>query len=366
MTALVREKDFPGNYSTPLLRVLDAASLTGLTGLRVVGSFAIRSQQYAGDVDAVETVRAPSVKSIARKLTEAVKQLRALPGVFFGDIKIGEIPEWEIVPPRPEDFNRTASAARVDALRADGILTESEAKEAHRLVETATTLLGYLTARKTLRHHILRWTPADILEGVVSPRGDQIVSLEDALASGGVVKIDLIVFVDDRFVEVSVLYTLFVGSKRLTADLPPLAPALREDIAFYSTTDPFKALKRSFSLAKHLKDTRALEVLTPLLNSDLGRLYQIVGDLTTLLTVLGRAPMSRIRDVLDEFRVRFGFLTSVDFDNSETLGTLLSLLAQPSKERLRPQLTKLRDTLQRKLNRATTKEVKALGKHLPK
>ena len=86
----IAQKDFPANYSTPILRVFDALSMTDLKGMEIVGSASIRSQQYAGDYDAHEVVKARSVEAVAAKLQDIVKDVRTLKGVSFGDIKCGE------------------------------------------------------------------------------------------------------------------------------------------------------------------------------------------------------------------------------------------------------------------------------------
>jgi len=368
----IAQKDFPANYATPLLRVLDALSMTDLKGLEVVGSASIRSQQYAGDYDAHEVVKAKSVESVAAKLQDIVKDVRTLKGVYFGDIKIGEIPEWNIfnanarvVDGKVEGFNETESKARVDALRQQNIISPAEAKEAHALLSKATTPLAFLEARKTLRFHILRWRPADILEGAMVYR-DKVIKLEDAIASGGLVKVDAIANFNDRFVELSVIYDIYINGKRITAPPTPLVPSLIEDIAYYSESNPFKALKRTFSLARHFKNLRVIKTLVPVLNSDLGRLYQLIGDMSTLVDLLERqnAPVSRIREAIDDFRSRLGFiydLPDVLRNETETLGEIVAILKLPSPSRIRDRLASLRDDLQRKLDLNTKKEVKTLG-----
>jgi hypothetical protein len=253
----------------------------------------------------------------------------------------------------------------VDALREQNIISPAESNEAHALLDKATDPLSFLEARKTIRFHILRWKPADILEGAMVYR-DKVITIEDALTSGGMVKIDAIANHSERFVELSVIYDIFVNGKRLTASPSPLVPSLIEDIAYYSESNPFKALKRTFSLARHFKNLSVIETLVPVLNSDLGRLYQLIGDMSTLVDLLERpnAPVSRIREAIDDFRSRLGFiydLPDVLRDETETLGEIVAILKLPTPSRIRDRLASLRDDLQRKLDLNTKKEVKTLG-----
>ena len=112
-------KGNPDNYSADVLGVLDALSMGGK--ITIVGSSSIRSQLYAGDYDAAEDVKDVDV---AQKLKEVVKKLRTLPETFINDIKIGEVPEWNVFSPTARyekgnviDFNKMQSKAKVAELR---------------------------------------------------------------------------------------------------------------------------------------------------------------------------------------------------------------------------------------------------------
>jgi hypothetical protein len=368
---LIAEKDFPDNYSQSVLDVLDSLSMTGLKGMKLVGSSAIRSQQYAGDYDAGETVRAETIETVADKLQDIIKG--RLSNVYFGDIKIGEVKEWDVFQPdaRVEkdkivDFNIVDSKSKVDGLKADGVITTKEAEDAYKLLDKATTPFGFLEARKTIRFQILRWKPADILEGALMYRG-KVFRIEDALTSGGLVKLDAIANVSDRFVEFSVIYTLFVNRKKVTPSPPNLAQSVQEDITYYSKTNPFKALKRTFTLAKFFKNADALKTLLPILNSDLGRLYQIVGDIGTLVDMLSRPspPLQRIKEAMDELKARLGTIYSLKDvlrEEDNILGDINALLKMTNSKTIMMRLERIKDRLQRNLDTNTSKLMKDTSK----
>jgi len=371
---LIADKNFPDNYSAAVLNVLDAMSATGLKKLKVVGSSSIRSQLYAGDYDAIERVDVKNAKTIADHLQTAVKQLRSLKDVAISEIKCGEIPEWNVFRPNARvehdkilDFNIKESQSKVDALRRENVLTAKESQDANDLLEDANDEWDFLHAKKTIRHHILRWTPSEILEGAKFVRGNHVIKLEDAIMSGGMIKLDVVANIHDRFTEFSVIYDVFKNGKRITQPPVPLERGLVEDMIYYEKANPFKALKRLFSLAKHFHNKRIIEILIPILNGDLGRLYQIVGDLKTLSALLEHGSTSRIRAIrsqIDEVRHRLGNIYQLkDFLKAEhgIIGSIFSLLKTPI-PKLHSKLESLIDTLQSILDINTLKQVGGLMK----
>jgi hypothetical protein len=231
------------------------------------------------------------------------------------------------------------------------------------MLNDATTPFTFIKARKSIRFHILRWKPIDILNGVLDYRSHSF-ALEDALKSGGMVKIDVIANINEQFTEFSVIYELFVSGKSITAPVPVFVSSLTEDMIYYEMIDPFKALKRFFSLARYFKEYKTMEKLVPILNGDLGRLYQMLGDLKTLEDLLARssAPVAQIRAQIDEIRERYGSLYQIKnlvAAQHNVIGRVLSVVKTPT-TKLRTALSKLIDELQSLLNEETLKSVAPL------
>ena len=339
---LYAAKNFPDNYPQDVLRVLEALSMTGLKGVKLVGSASIRSQLYAGDYDATDTVKASSVKEIATALKDVVKSVRTVPDCYFGDIKCGEVPEWDCFSKKAHvengkivDFNITQSKSVISSLLAQKIISPSEATEYNSLLDDATTPLGFLEAKKSIRVHILRWLPSEILSGSLTYRGHKF-TLEDAILSRGMIKTDAIANISDRFTEFSMIYDVILNGSKLLVLPIPVSQSLMEDIIYYDKKNPFKALKRVYALAKLKRETEGTEYIVKVLNSDLGRLYQIINDLKTLQDLLSRPqhPMKEIRSQIDAMKARMGNIYQLkDFLSHEhdILGSLNSLLKSPMK-----------------------------------
>lgn len=364
---LISEKQFPENYSKAVLEILNAMSMTGLKKTKVVGSSNIRSMLYAGDYDSIERVDVKSASEIVQKLRDVVKRLRDIPETYISDIKCGEVADWDpfnksarVEDGVVKDFNRVQSKSVIDKLRSQNIITPAEAKDALELLEDATSTFGFLDAKKNIRFHILRWKPIDILNGVLDYRGKAFV-LEDAIESGGLIKMDVISNIESRFTEFSMIYDVFQNGKRITAPPVPLVRGLTEDIIYYDEISPFKALKRLFSLAKHYKEKKLIERLVPILNGDLGRLYQMVGDLKTLEDLLDRpsAPVEQIRAQIDDIRHRLGNIYQLKgllSHEHHLIGLIESVLKQPA-PKLSHKLTGLVEVMEDLLDKETRKVV---------
>jgi hypothetical protein len=357
---LIQEKHFPGNYTEQVLDVLKRMSVTNLKHVKIVGSTSVRSQQYAGDIDADNTVKIDSYAQAASLLKEVIKRLDS--SIFITDFKIGEMPMWDVLhSTREGEFDLVKSLQKLSALK-NSIISEAEFKGAERLLRAVKDPLTLVEAKKGIRFHILRWKPSEVLAGVKNIRGITI-SLEDAIASGGLIKLDVIKDTD-RFTEISMIYTMKLNGKQITKVGQNLIQSLEEDIVYFDKRNPFKALKRAFSLAKVTKNTSELEFLVPLLNSDLGRLYNIVSNLETILLLLEQpdVPIAAVHENLDEIKARMGNIYSLkEFLNVEIniLGAL-GTMKKMSAKRLKPALLSLTTSLQTILNKETEKKLKSV------
>jgi len=352
---LYLKKAFPQNYSMQVVDILKALSMTSFKHMELVGSSAIRSQLYSADFDCTEKVNASSVLEVASLLKDVIKRLRGI--CFINDIKIGEVPEWDVM----SNFTIQGAKTKVDVLREKNIINEGEARSALALIDKANTPFGLIRAKKSIRWHILRWKPSQILEGVLHYRGHTF-TLEEAILSGGMVKIDISANINNRFTEFSCIYDIRIKGKPTSYKRESIVQSLKEDIVYYNKINPFKAMKRFFALAKQTKDAKAAGILVPLMNSDLGRLYQIITDLETLHDLLER-PLSvkeveLIKGQIDEIKARMGSLYELkDFLKEEPhiLGSLEMLLRFKSLDKMKEGLYKLIGILQGILNDGTVK-----------
>jgi hypothetical protein len=367
-------KSYPGNYPADAIAILDAMCFTDGKGLKILGSMSLRSQQYAGDYDGYEVVKMDeesdekALDKLAAKFKVIIKRLSGMKDVYIGDCKSGVIEEWRILPrsakvvgERVEGYNAVASRKKVDELSKAGVITREEAKSALELLKPSLTPVELIIAKGKLKFHLVRWTPQQILEGKQTLRDKRVYTLQEAFSSPTISKLDVIGLVQrNRFTDFSVIYEFHNKGKVLNPDEIDIAASLEENILFYEAeNNPFKVLKRRFALAKFKGDDETVKKLTGVLNSDLGRVYHVLGDIGTLITLLdehSNQPMEKIRYEIDQFKNRLANVYTLDdyLKREPTiLGQLNAALKTPSKGVMLARLEEVERALEGVLNKHT-------------
>lgn len=356
-------KSFPANYPSDALDILRAMSFTGGENISILGSMSIRSQQYAGDYDAHEVVnrkgkKAEVLHKLALEFKEIVKRLRRMPNVSVGDIKAGSIPEWEVF---DEAYSAPKSLSRIDNLLRNGVISEPEAERARSILKPRLSVVELLKVKKELRFNIVRWNVPEVLYGSKKLRDGRTYTLEEAFSSPSVCKLDVIGFVqNNKFTEFSVIYNFKLNGKSMNYFTEDIAKSLEKDILFYRAEGkPFKALKRRFALAKLKKDNKTMAKLTPILNSDLGRLYSLSADIETLINLLETDSKVNMKDVkfeIDQFRARmanvYAFPSFIKKEH-KLVGQIRATIKSSSKIQIIAHLQAIQTSIDDELNKNT-------------
>ena len=275
------ERKFPEQYSSDLLKVLKGISLG--TPI-VVGSSADPRIMYSADYDLMEEVilRRNSATTFQKK----IKKIQKIGKIV--DIKIGEITKWNFLT-KPfikngtvKDYKQGDELKHLSSLWANEIITHDEFMMAQDLLKSHLTAEEFLFARKELRFGLLRWTTREIFAGYKNLRDKTIIYLQDAFKTKGITKIDIIVWLKNKYVEVSNII-LWTNSKKYFAHIPALKKSLAENILeFEAEGNYIKLAKRMLSLAKKYKNESDIEKLTSILNSPIGKLYLVTADIEVL------------------------------------------------------------------------------------
>lgn len=367
-------KTYPGNYPADAIAILDAMCFTDGKGLKVLGSMSLRSQQYAGDYDGFEVVKMDestdeeALNKLAAKFKVIIKRLRGMKDVYIGDCKAGAIEEWRVLPRsarvvngKVEGYNAVASRKKVDELSQAGIITREEAKSAMELLKSPIRPTDLILAKGKLKFHLVRWTVQQILDGKQMLRDKRVYTLQEAFSSPTISKLDVIGLVQrNRFTDFSVIYEFQNKGRVLNPDEIDIENSLEENILFYKAeNNPFKVLKRRFALAKFKGDDAAVKKLSDVLNSDLGRVYHVLGDIGTLKSLLEdhtNQPMEKIRYEIDQFKNRLANVYTLDdyLKREPTiLGQLNAALKAPRKDMMLARLEEVERGLEGVLNKHT-------------
>jgi len=347
----------------------------------------LKSQQYAGDYDLTETVvghyknKEEAAEAFANRFQSIVRGLLQTKGLFIGDIKSGEVPEWKIIEGDVRNgkivgYSAARSRKRLLALKPH--LSATEFAESQKLIKSKPTVRQFYEASDLLKFHIVRWTPAAILRGFVVLRDGRHLTLAQTINSPSLTKLDAVAYIQrSRFADFSIIFTFKNEKDTLNGIVLNPIEELKSSLSSYFTLGLYyKAAKRLFSLARIFKKEQLIEDLTTMFNSDLGRLYSIVSDAKTLIYLLENKEnvnIDKIRYEIDQFRSRLGNIYSMDKVGSEgVLEDLLEMQELPATAEGRQQLLKamikLADFFDTVLNKATEEYMKDKGlwKHYTK
>jgi len=280
MTSIVEQKTYPDEYPAEAVKVLETMTFTESksSGLKIMGSSALRSQLYAGDYDGYEIVKGFSLDELVKKFQGIIRHLQALKDTYIGDIKSGEIEEWRVVP--EGKWNVREARDKIERLLKDGIISVKEAKE-------ALAIKKYIIAKQEIKFHVVRWTPADVLRGSVKLRDGRTYTLEEAFTSPSITKLDVVAKVKGIYTEFSVIYEFVVNGKTINPVKLDTQKSLLESLEYYKLTkNPYKALKRKFAIAKLTNNKKDLKKYSDIINSELGRIYKLYSDVKTLADIL--------------------------------------------------------------------------------
>lgn len=372
---LLRQKDYPTNYPSDVVKVLDTMTFTKGKDLKIFGTSGVRSQQFAGDYDGHEDVQlsyptdTQALDWLVNRFKTIIKDLKGMSNVFIGDIKGGVVAEWRILPltayvekTNVVGYNAVQSRKVVDTLRDAGVLTREEAEGVLRKLLPTLTPVQLIELKNELKYHIVRWTPTEIIAGSKTLADGRTFTLADGFSSPGITKLDIIALVQNsRYTEFSIIYKFSNNGKVLNPEPVDFQKAVKESILYYKLKNhPFKVLKREFSLARVEKDETQLKRLHRLLDSDLGKLYLVLSDIGTLITLLRdhtNVPLDKVRFELDQFRGRLSTIYSAEqyLRNEQTLlGDLNSAMKLTQKDTLMKRLEQIETQLFNYLEDATT------------
>lgn len=283
----------------------------------LIGSARYRDFLYPGDIDLRElyTSRGKgktvvSVQEVVSTFAKQVKKITKEAGKSFIEFKAGlddrynvdtgylERGHWIISQERRWELSQYA-----DALYEQGLLTDDEHMYITGFLAADDSPTTYELLSEIFRNRMtLRWTADEVIAGKKKLPGGVTLPLTEALRMKTVVKMDLVEFVGDHFQEIGNFWLLaaitevdgkVIRVEPINVDIETIDPVLgyvdfvrglKEQIEqfCYSETsfNPLKACKRAWTLARITDDHGMMDKLTPIINSEAGRLSQLSSQLT--------------------------------------------------------------------------------------
>lgn len=311
-------KHYPKQYIEPVVEIIKTLSLSGKPV--VIGSSADRTILYSVDLDLNDN---PTWSpELPKKFKKVVEKLEDMKDVRVTDLKAGIVLEWNLLEMAHLtkgvvlNYNYEKVLVQLESLHDRKIITDEEYKEAKPLIKPHPTPLEFLIAKKTVRYGVVRWTPKDVEVGFVKLRNGTTLSFTDALQQPTIVKLDIVIWIENRFVECEILYNILKNGIPInTATLEEVRQGIKESILVFSHEQNWmKVAKRMYSLAKLDKAiTIQNRLRNYIFNTDLGRLYSVLSDAKSLDDLreegVTQKEKARIYQETDGFRQRLALIT---------------------------------------------------------
>jgi hypothetical protein len=352
MSINIKRKPYPEAFTPEITDMIDNITMSKgkIDTFIIQGTAGLTSQLYFADYDILEIISENTFKNVenyddyinkcVRRFKNIIKHLLDKKLIYIGDIKAGEISEWNV-----------STINELQKLHTDKIINDDE-------LANAIEELKCKTCFRSRRFGVVRWTPNDILKGYVILRNGSKYTLKDAMKSKtGLIKIDIVAYIDNKFTEFSIIYRLKYKDKDISDSVEQLFKS------FYITTELsyleqkyFKVIKRLFSIAKKNRDMPKLALLTPILNSELGRINTVISDINTIIFILENVkyiPSKRIEYEIQLFKPRLANIYTLDKWvklEKPILKHISSIETIKSRTKLIESLTILKDVLHNLIN----------------
>jgi hypothetical protein len=306
-------KKYPADYSNEVLTVIKAMSFTSGKGVKLVGSYTLRNQVYAGDVDALELVPIKSVNECVKRFQDVVKNVVNIPFTYISDIKCGSVEEWRVVPTnakivegKVEGYDSGAILGKVKHLHDTKIISDEQFMVAKRMLKNHVNAVEFLALQKELRYNIIRWSLKDMIAGYKILQDGRKYTLAEGVQSPTISKLDVVSWVSgNHFTDFEMIYEFKLRGHIINKGLRDLDIAIRESVLLMRREgNYFKMAKRMYALARYYDYKHDLKPLNDLFIGDLGRLYGIYGDANSLKYLIENVddlPKDKIEYEVDQF-----------------------------------------------------------------
>jgi hypothetical protein len=303
------------------------------------GSFIFRAQYFPGDIDVIEFINVcdkdkkncDSHTNLIIKtwkiLISIIRKLEGNKHYYYSESKIGQDHRYHF------DVDDPLFSEKVESLHHNKLLKDDEFNLIMNLYRKGNlNELDKDTINEFFRlKYTLRWTKDEILNGYKMLEGRKVKYIIDALNDFGPIKIDLFAPINGNFIEITNFFVLveFINGKEHIVNIDfDYLKSIKGQIKKLSSElffKPFKLAKRIWALSRYLNDKKVLKILTPLLESNSARIYQINSEIETLILMFERVnalPVDMILKQIDNFKSRLVLAYDINFDQKMIYGII--------------------------------------------
>jgi hypothetical protein len=328
----------------------------------VIGSLSYRSSN-ASDIDLYESISKENKNKLIKFFTINIKKvvynINKDPTYIFNELKCGldhlYIDNINIGSCSSDSYNVNMSFFdRMKQFHDFGFISDEEYETINKIKNTITkTQIHYELIKKILRsHYVLRWSTTEVIKGYKIlqdiNKKQYIYTLSEAIQEKSNINVEgLLITADNKYSDVSnffamsyfdddIQHMLNMSDDAINNHLTYMANNLKTSMytLMYSKIEEnlFKCLKRILSYGRLTKSSKLIALVYPIINSQLGVLYNITSQLKTIMKVLkthGNKKVSTytIYHQLDTIRFKLEDLIFIDYNFKEIydlIGEILS------------------------------------------
>lgn len=189
----------------------------------------------------------------------------------------------------------------------------------------------------------LRWDYSEINSGV-----NNGVSFDEAIQQKGIIKLDIISFINGRFVEITEVYNVKInGKSNMDYTNEEVVKSITADYKDEVKKLNFmKALKKMYSISKLINNKDPLlDILVTYFNSPIGLLYRCKADLETILTILSYNKFE-LKDIIESLQTLKEQISAFPVNNDIEKISKIKLKAD-MKTQLKKQIQNINDYVNR-------------------
>jgi hypothetical protein len=322
-------------YNSLSLDTINAINLIKLdkeTPPNIVGSFKYIVHEYPADIDMFESYKScctlkAATKDIVSKFKVIAKNIKESKHIYLGDFKAGYDDRYYIDIGSTEGskiINYDAERIKKDILKLkkNNLLSLEEFNELMEKVVDNPKLQQYYDLESQIKKkYVIRWKLNEMINGTKTLPLGLDIKLEDALTHKSIVKIDIWIYLNKRFIEMTNMYMLTYDDENGKTHHLSIKPekyetSLIEDLQKYSNRSVNKYMKLAKRLWVYavLKDNKKIMLhLYPLFSSGASKMYQIAGEIETIENILKNIKkplLSSIKSNIEDWKTRLGTVMS--------------------------------------------------------
>lgn len=403
---LLEAKQYPLAYSKETIKNIKLISIYDDEAVPF-GSYNLRIQKYPADIDTSEIFKSTGneeeiYSKLALNIKKKVKKFMSLRSYYISEAKIGELYYYPIDKlflgylqdgnyiiadyQKQQILDYTTEFFKNNLFQEDDLNKVVEIMNKQNLDAYDYDVIFNIYRK----YRVLRWSDKEIVQGYKKMMNGDKITLKDAIATGGHIKIDVIAKINNKFTELTnflfvimekkdgenVLLNLtrpFKGKeiigdlntfilKRALIEIPKEIEKLFYSYYYYS---PFKGIKRIWALARIIKDIKMLNMLRNIISGNISLLYQLKSELTNILIIfelIKSIPQAGINDQLGNIKERLWLVTELETSLVSTISEEFDLAIDEKLKYEKFNLIKgIKDTLVVIVNEYAIKLLKRVG-----